>query len=59
MSMVRGKPPVFDILTPIEERIWNLYRQGKKREEIAAAMGLKATTIANRLSIIKDKVAVK
>ena len=46
-------------LTPGEQKVWDMYVQGMDRREIAAAMGLKVVTIGIRLSLIKDKLALR
>lgn len=47
-------PPAHDF-TPREKEIWDLYKQGKKVREIAAALGMKENSVSRRLQTAKEK----
>lgn len=51
--------PVVDKLTPVESKIWELYRQGKNKNEIAEIMGIKVKTVERRLFMAKEKVFLR
>lgn len=42
-------------LTPVEERIYELHRQGKSRAEISEELGMKPNSVSRRLATIKEK----
>jgi DNA-binding CsgD family transcriptional regulator len=46
-------------LTPFEEKIYALRKQGKSRKEIAEELGLSSNTVNRRVADINEKIALK
>lgn len=42
-------------MTPLEQKVYELYREGKKTKEIAEILGLTVNTVSRRLYNAKDK----
>lgn len=47
----------FDVtkMTPVEAKIYELYKQGKTRSEISAELNMKPTSVSRRLTTIREK----
>lgn len=54
----RAKPYDVTALTPVEEKVWALRQQGKKRAEIGAELNLKPVTVTRYLVTIKEKITI-
>ncbi len=52
------RPPV-DQLTPTEQKVYDLYKEGKSRKEIGEALGMKVNSVGRRITAIREKVALQ
>lgn len=55
-TLAQGKFPPVDQLTPTEQKIADLLKQGKTQQEIADALGVKKNTIQCRMAVIHEKL---
>lgn len=55
----QNRLPVVDQLTPVESKIWEMHQAGKKKDEIAAEMGIAVKSVERRIYTAKQKVFLR
>ena len=46
----------YDQLTPSEAKVWEMHQQGKTNKEISISLRMKPTSVARRLTTIREKI---